>query len=442
MNTQTQQALTGPAPSLLPVYVLVSGRSISAFGALLTTFALDVWVYKTTGSYEIFAWLAVLAMLPGVLVSPLAGVWVDRLPKKTVLIGCELAALAATAAAWLALQAGQLQVPLVGMAMVVLATAEAFRWPALGAAVSLLTPAPQLGRVNGIAESCRAITVMAGPVTGAAILQWMGMGSILAFTSLSYVLLLCTLVMIRFDEPASASAARKPGQGALQGLWHEMKEGLAWLRGRPDLCRLLGYFAAANFAFSVFVVTQSPYVLSFANTHVLGLCFAGDGLGVLVGGLVFSRIGQRTDLNRVILAGIAAEAATMVVWSLSRVDFMLYVCAFGIGLLASAVNAASQTTWQSSVPLVYQGRVFSLRSMVASSLAPVAVLLSIPLSQRLFAPLVASESWIAAPWGSGQAAVLGLMVALLAGGIVLLSLLLSVTGGLALRVNDAQQAGQ
>jgi hypothetical protein len=86
--------------------------------------------------------------------------------------------------------------------------------------------------------------------------------------------------------------------------------------------------------------------------------------------------------------------------------------------------------------------VFSLRSMVASSLAPVAVLLSIPLSQRLFAPLVASESWIAAPWGSGQAAVLGLMVALLAGGMVLLSLLLSVTGGLALRVNDVQQAGQ
>lgn len=426
---------------LLPAYALVVGRGISSFGAVLTTFALDVWVYKVTGSYQAFALLAVLAMLPGVLVSPLAGVWIDRLPKKTVLLGCELAALAATAAAWASYEAGRLALAQAAVTMLVFATVEAFRWPALGATISLLTPTERLNRVNGVAESCRAFTVMGGPVTGAAILQWLGMGTILGLTSMSYMVLLATLVLIRFGEARTRQRGdpTRAARGAVSGLLRDLGDALSWLRRRPALCRLLGYFAAANFAFSVFVVTQVPFVLSFSNAHVLGLCFAADGLGVLMGGLCFSRYGQRRDLDRLIVAGITAEAATMVIWSISRVDALLYVCALGVGLLASVVNAASQTIWQSAVPLDYQGRVLSLRMMAASSLAPVAVLLSVPLSARLFTPLVDARYWFVAPWGSGQAAALGLMVAMLASMIALLSLALSAYGGLNVKLGEPQR---
>ena len=62
------------------------------------------------------------------------------------------------------------------------------------------------------------------------------------------------------------------------------------------------------------------------------------------------------------------------------------------------------------MPVEMQGRVFSLRRMIAWSFNPVSILLSIPLAHYLFAPLVADvASPISRIWGDGEAGVLGLM---------------------------------
>jgi len=45
--------------------VLIATRGISSIGTTLTTFGLDVWVYRKTGSYGVFAMLAVIANQPG-----------------------------------------------------------------------------------------------------------------------------------------------------------------------------------------------------------------------------------------------------------------------------------------------------------------------------------------------------------------------------------------
>lgn len=59
--------------TLRSVKRMVMARSISAIGSRLTTFALDIWVYQTTGSYRSFVLLAFLAALTTLLIGPWAG---------------------------------------------------------------------------------------------------------------------------------------------------------------------------------------------------------------------------------------------------------------------------------------------------------------------------------------------------------------------------------
>jgi MFS family permease len=62
------------------------GQLISLFGSQLTSFALGVWVYKNTGSVTQFALISFLAILPGLVISPLAGALVDRWDRRWTMI--------------------------------------------------------------------------------------------------------------------------------------------------------------------------------------------------------------------------------------------------------------------------------------------------------------------------------------------------------------------
>lgn len=417
MNGPTAHARTARA-----AYVLVIGRGLGAYGATLTTFALDVWVYMQTGSYSLFASLALMAMLPPLVVGPIAGVILDRSSKKVALILCDCVSLFAVALALTADLAAELSLWLVAVVMVVLSTAEAIRWPATSAAICLLTEVQHRAKVNGIAEACRSLAVMAGPVSGAAVLQWFGISGILLCTCSVYLLVLSCLAVINFIELTPATKA------SLRMLKGELLGGWQWLSGRRDLLSLLVFFAAANFAFSVYVVSQAPYVLSFSDTHVLGICFALDGVGVLVGGLGFAWWFKHADRLRLIIFGILIESLTMIFWGIVRTPVYLYVCAFAVGMLAAVVNAASQTLWQAAVPLPLQGRIFTLRSTIVSSLTPIAVLVSIPAAKYVFSPLFQLDptshyiSRLISIWGTGTAGTLGLLVSSFAVGVAALAL--------------------
>ncbi len=410
--------------------LLVLGRGVGAFGAALASFALDVWVYLQTGSYATFATLAILAMLPPLLIGPIAGVLIDRSSKKIILVACDLLSLLATLTAVIAHRSGLLSVPLVTGVMVLLALAETIRWPTTGAAISSLVSGKARLKVNGIAETCRSAAVMVGPVSGAALLQWFGLNNVLLATCTAYLLGVCALAFIVTDRPV------QPAPGGLSRARADFSEGFFWLKQHKGLMQLLFFFAGANFAFSVYIVSQAPYVLSFTTPRVLGICFALDGVGIFIGGLVFARSFHRVDLSQFIIVGILLEAAIMVLWGIVRSDLLLYVCACGVGVMAALVNAASQTIWQSIVPLAYQGRVFSLRSMIVSSLAPVAILLSIPAAEHVLLPLLdvstntAVSHCLTAIWGTGKASALGLLVSSFAIGVATLAVVLQLRGGL------------
>lgn len=412
-----------------PALILVCTRGISSIGTTLTAFGLDVWVFQKTGSYATFALLAVLATLPSLVFAPFSGLLTDRLDKKTLLMACELISGLAVAFALMLHWTDALSVPAVAAVILVLALASELRWSAVSATFAMVVPRAILGRINGIQQIFRGTNVMLGPVLGAVGLQLLGLSSLLGLDLLTYVISVLGLLSIAVPAPAATPAA----SDAPPGFWSELTYGFRWVFQQPGLRRLLLFFMVVNIGISVFTVTCAPYLLSFSSSNVLGFVLGLQGAGAFLAGMVLARRrGSPWNHEAAITSAAAAFGVGMIAWGISRQPVVSMAIAFAFGVLESIIMASSQTAWQTQVPGHIQGRVFAVRTMVSFGLAPLSMLVSIPLSSKVFSPLLDGHGWLSAVWGAGAAGTTGLLVSVLGALVFLAAAALIARGGLRL----------
>ena len=405
---------------------LVVTRGVSSLGTTLTTFGLDVWVYRETGSYAIFAYLALIAMLPNLLLAPFTGLLVDRCNKRTLLLACELASMAAVLTALGLFHFGLLGVPAVALVMLALALAGAVRWMVLGVTISIIVPPASRGRINGLQQSFQGLATILAPTLGALGLAVTGLPTLLAVGAITCAAAALALVGLR------AEALQAPRRNAFEyaGFWREATHGLRWVFGHPALSRLMLFFMFFNLGVSVFSVVFTPYLLAFSTSSLLGYSLAAQGAGAFFAGLALARWKGRMNPEANVLGGALVFGMMMLVWGLTRNSGPLMALAALAGALTSFIMASSQTIWQAHVPVDIQGKVFSARMMVSFSLGPVAVLASVPVATYAFGPVLVGQSWAASIWGMSAAGELGMMVSVLGALVVAGCSALFLRGGL------------
>jgi MFS transporter, DHA3 family, macrolide efflux protein len=418
--TQTEETLPGQAVRL------VVTRGISGLGSSLTAFGLDVWVFQRTGSYEIFAYLAILAMLPNLLLAPFAGMLVDRCDKRKLLMACEYIPLAALLWAFWQLQQDALDVMGVAFTVLALSLAGAVRWNVMGVAISVLAPSAVRGRLNALQQAFMGVSMMLGPALGAGGLAMFGLKGLLIIDAATCLIAGIALLTIRhqgLNKPSTSPAE-------FGGFWREVTFGVRWVFRHPGLRRLLVFFMAFNLGVSVFSVVFTPYVLTFASSQVLGWGLALQGSGAFLLGLALSRRSSKHRPEVNVLMGALMYGALMVVWGVSKHTVVVLALAFMAGALTTLIMSSSQTIWQANVPVEVQGKVFSARMMLSFSTGPIAILASVPVSEHVFAPMLARLPLASELWGSAPGGAIAMMVSALGLAIVLGCVALLARGGL------------
>jgi DHA3 family macrolide efflux protein-like MFS transporter len=397
--TPTRSSLSERAAATVPraaAPALISAQAVSSLGSAITGFALNVWVFQRTGSYAVFAVLTVVGSLPAVLLAPAAGVLVDRLDRRRVLLGGQAAGAVALLGIAAAAAASVLSPWLVGALVLLVGAVNTVTWPAVGAAVTVLARPEARARVNGLSETLMGVVTVAAPALGAALYPVVGVRGIALVDAGSYAVCLALVRALRFPEPSRRAepdppaGARTRTAGAYAAFRSDLAAGRRWLAGRRDLKRLLLFFVAINLGLSAFTVVYAPYVLSFSSARTLGILLALSGAGAVGGGLLFSATGGPARKEHGVLTGAVLLGACMVVCGLAAARHVaaLGTVALLYGSAIPLLNASSQTIWQAHVPPEMQGRIFSLRRMIAWSLNPAAILLSVPVGDYLLAPLV------------------------------------------------------
>lgn len=388
-------ALNTPPQGMRAFMLICIGQMISLCGSGITGFAQGVWVYQRTQSVTQFALISFFGVLPGILISPLAGALVDRWDRRWTMIVSDTGSAFCSLFPALLLLFGRLEVWHIYLSIGLTSIFIAFQWPAYSAAMTLLVSQKQLGRANGMVQLSGAISQIAGPILGGLLLLTVHLEGVYLFDVVTFVVSLITLLLVRIPPPTGSAQ----GQEAQGGLLREAIYGWSYIRAQPGLLALLIFFAITNFTFGIVVSLITPLALSFADATLVGTILSIGGSGLLAGSIVLTIWGGPKRRITGVLGFTLLQGAILIVGGLPPTAPLIAAATFAFLFSFPIINGCSQVIWQSKVPSDIQGRVFAIRRMVAWSALPFSYLVAGPLAEYVFEPLLAPNGALAGTLG-------------------------------------------
>jgi MFS family permease len=354
------------------------GRAVSHFGSGITGIALPLTAVLILGATP--TQMGILAALDGVsvlVIGLLAGVWVDRVRRRPLLIATDLGRAVVLSTIPLAallgvLRIGQLYLvaALAGMLTVIFNVASAAFLPSLIPQGSLVEGNSKLAMSDSLAE-------IGGPAVAGPLVQLISAPLAILFDALSFLFSACSLGLIGKPEPPPAAREQR------QSIWSDLVEGLRMvlknpllrtLAGSAGIFSLFGNFIGALYALYVIRQLGAPPIF-------LGLLIAAGGVSALAGAFLAERVVQHFGLGRTVAVGLFMYGATGLLIPLAGGSVAL---ALSLLFLSQLIGDASVSIYliaemslrQSLVPANLLGRTNASIQFLSQGIAPVGALLA------------------------------------------------------------------
>jgi DHA3 family macrolide efflux protein-like MFS transporter len=365
---------------------ILGGQGFSLVGSALVQFSLVWWLTITTGSAIVLVLATIMAILPQILISPFAGVLVDRWNRRKVMIASDaITALMVVILAFLFAQ-GSASIYHVYAIMAVRSAAGVFQWPALQASVSLMVPDEHLSRINGMYQSLSGLAQIAAPPLGAMLLLIMPIQTILLIDIGTAVLAILPLMFIRIPQPTIEPSAEEKSS-----ILTDMMQGVRFLtRWRGGQFTLF-----AMMIINMILIPSMSLIPIFALVHFNGGVFelawlqSALGIGMLGGGIALSVWGGfKRRMDTVAAAVIAMGIAIFAVGLTPNGLFFLAVAGLFItGAMVPLASGSIMAILQALVPKDKQGRVFSVVISLSPLMAPIGLALAGPIAEAFGASI-------------------------------------------------------
>jgi len=414
-------------PHGMTIFILVAiGQIVSVTGSALTGFALGAWVYQDTRSTTLFSLILLFTVLPSLLFAPLAGALVDRWDRRWVMIAADSGAALCTGLLMVLIYTGHLEIWHIYIIMGFNSLFRALQIPAYTASVSLLVPKGQLGRANGIMQLETTSSYLLSPILAGWLLDKVGIINVMAIDLATFIFAVSIVLAVRFPS----LVAKDKDISARTSLWKDMAVGWQFISARAGFLGLMILFGLGNYANLMTDTLMPPMLLEFTSPTVLGSVLSTGGLGMLVGTLLMSAWGgPKKRIYGVFIFKTLAGLAIMAIGFFQTIP-LIALATFLYYLPFPLVNGSDQAIWQSKVPPEIQGRVFSIRRMLASSMIPLAYMTAGPLSDKVFKPLLSAGGRLAVSlggvFGVGPSRGMGLLIFLMGAFIILLTVVTAV----------------
>lgn len=400
-------------PSGMTAFIIVwLGQVVSVLASTMSQFGLTLWMYQQTRSATAMALMQVFFVTPFLIVSPIAGVMVDRYNRKIMMMVSDLAAVLATSGVFLLMMTGRLQFWHLYIAAIVNGIGNSFQWPAYSAAITTMIPKSQLVRANGMMSLIEAGPGVVAPLFAGALLPIIGLRGILGIDVATFFIAIGTLAVVHIPRPQQTEEG-KQSQG---NFFKEAAYGFRYIFARPSLLGLQIIFFFGNlFAGTAFAVIP-PMILAKTNQNslIFGLVQTAGAIGVIIGGVVMTAWGGfKRRVNGVLFGwtycGIIGTA-------ILGLNFGLPLWIVGMvlgGLSMPLINSSNQAIWQSKVAPDLQGRVFSARRLIAWFANPISPIIGGTLADFVLEPAMRSASPLSSMFGwlvgSGPGTGMGLL---------------------------------
>lgn len=394
---------------------LSAGQCLSILGTSMTRFALTIWAWKATGSATSLALVGLFSWGPEILLSPIAGALVDRWNRKLTMMFSDMAAGVTTLITLLLYATGHLQIWHLCALGVFTGCFSSFQFPAFSAGVTLMVPKEQYARASGITSFVDSAAMILAPLLAAMLLPFIGANGIMIIDLVTLTLAVSVLFFILIPPaPPHPDAATASGS-----FFSDCILGFQYILARPGLLGLQLTFFGLNLSSSFGMTVMTPMILSRSgdNSILLGQVQSIGAIGSLVGALLLGVWGgPRRKVYGVLGGLLAGDLFGFLLLGFGRGFWLWAAGMFVFEFFMPMLNGSNQAIWQSKIPPALQGRVFSVRRLIAQVSGPLAMALAGPMADHLFEPAMMNGGSLAHLFGplvgTGRGSGMALMIVL------------------------------
>jgi MFS family permease len=343
---------------------LWTASTLSALGTGLTVVAAPLYVSARTSNALIVSATTGVAMLPWLLFALPAGVLVDRVDRRRLMVAVDWARTAAMGVLAVAILGGWSSIVLLDLVLFLINTGETAFEPAAQSMVPAVVSRDQLERANGWLVGGLTLSryMIAGPLGG---FLFVVAASIPFFANAGTYAASAVLVGL---VGGSYRVARPDTAGRRTRVRAEVAEGLRWLlkqrmlRTMAILIGLLNITLAAATAVLVLLAKERLHVGSVGY----GALFTCMAVGSLLGSAVGDRVIRRVTATWTIRIGLLVEALTHLTLALATNVYVVGVVMAAFGIHAALWTIVGTSLRQRLTPEHMLGRVSSANLFISA----------------------------------------------------------------------------
>jgi len=408
-----QESTTKRPTGMIGFTIIWIGQIVSVLASSMSQFGLTIWVFEKTQSATVMGLMQVFFITPFLLISPFAGVMVDRHNRKLMMMVSDLAAGLGTIFVLIFNSLGMLEVWHLYAVSVIFGLGMSFQWPAYSAAISTMVPKEQYGRANGMMSLIEAGPGVIAPLLAGALLPLIGLTGLLLLDVVTFTFAVGTLLFVHIPQPPRTEEGAQ-GQG---NMLQEAAFGFKYIFARPSLLGLQMIFFAGNLFTGMLFTLLAPMVLSRTdnNSLIFGTVQTAGAIAGVVGGVVMSAWGGfKRRVHGVLLGWMVTGIGSAILGFTGGLPVWIVGVAIA-SVISPLVNSSNQAIWQAKVAPDVQGRVFSARRLIAWLTNPISPIIAGTLADYVVEPQMRVTSsglsqtfgWLT---GTGPGAGMGLII--------------------------------
>ncbi|NER79552.1 MAG: MFS transporter [Leptolyngbya sp. SIO1D8] len=401
------------------------GQFASLLGSEMTNFAITIWAWEVTGQATPLSFILAVTQVPRLLISPFAGIWVDRFNRKYLMLLGDTAAGFSTIVLLALFLTGHLQIWHLYVSGAINGLFGHIQKLAYSTSVSLIVPERHYTRASAFESLQMSGGYIAAPAIAGAIYAVTGLSGIFIIDLITFGVAISSLSIVSIPQPTKQQSYQSASSGTTL---QQLTFGFRYLFSRPSLKVLLIFILVGNIVNSTGFTILPAMLLARSdnNATIVGMLFSLFGVGGLLGGLTLSVWGGPKRRIHGLLMADSIWRMGLIMLTLAQQTSVKIGTALVSGFCSPFPNSCSQAIWRAKVEPEVQGRVFATRFLLTQMVTPLGAALSGPLADHVFGPAMQSGGALAPIFGSifgvGPGAGMALQMMLFASFGILISL--------------------
>lgn len=363
------------------LYTFLISKMIGALGSHVYSFGISMYILSMTGSSLSFATNIILSYLPRTIMSPIAGLLGDRLPRKWLVLSGQAGVILTVGSLLLYTHEFGLSLIAIYIATVFNSIFSTFSGVAFSASIANLVDEARLQKAMSFNQLSYSISGIGGPIFGGMLFGFVSMEMFLIIFICAAVITLMlesTMNFVLYKKETVNENAEK------ESMFESFKAGFRYVNSKPIIKAILWTALWINLFFTAINVGGDYILLTILelDPKYIGFTEAGGAIGVLITSVYFvSRANVKFPLltvKRSVFGSsvvVILSALPLMITFSAMMNFVYYlIIMFLFGVLGVITNTPLGVLMQTSIEEEYRGRVFGIIEMMAMSAMPVGTL--------------------------------------------------------------------